>query len=187
MLLDNFDSFTYILADYFLQLGANLTVLRNDVSLQEICANQWDAIVLSPGPGKPENSGVMPELIHHFHQQVPILGICLGHQALGEYFGATLTHAIAPMHGKISKISILENPIFEGIPNEYDVVRYHSLILKNITSPLAPIAYSTDGEVMGIVHVDLPIYGFQFHPEAALTQHGLTLLGNWLNIYSLVC
>ena len=186
LLLDNFDSFTYILADYFLQLGANLTVLRNNVSLKEITNTRWDAIVLSPGPGKPEDSGVMPELIHRYHQQIPMLGICLGHQALGEYFGAELTHAISPMHGKISAVNIIQDPVFKGVPKQFDVVRYHSLVLKNIAYPLSPIAETAEGEVMGIAHQELPIYGFQFHPEAALTQHGLKLLGNWVNIYTLV-
>lgn len=187
LLLDNFDSFTHILADYFLQLGANLSIIRNDVPLEDLIGENFEAIILSPGPGKPADAGVMMPLIDFFHNKIPILGICLGHQAIGEYFGAKLDRATRPMHGKLSVIDIHPDTIFDGISNPLEVVRYHSLILKNIPLRLSAIASTAEGEIMAIRHSELPIYGIQFHPEAALTQQGLQLLSNWLNIYRLVC
>ncbi len=187
LLLDNFDSFTHILADYFLQLGANLSIIRNDVPLEDLIGENFEAIILSPGPGKPADAGVMMPLIDFFHNKIPILGICLGHQAIGEYFGAKLDRATRPMHGKLSVIDIHPDTIFDGISNPLEVVRYHSLILKNIPLRLSAIANTAEGEIMAIRHSELPIYGIQFHPEAALTQQGLQLLSNWLNIYRLVC
>ena len=187
LLLDNFDSFTHILADYFLQLGANLSIIRNDVPLEDLIGENFEAIILSPGPGKPADAGVMMPLIDFFHNKIPILGICLGHQAIGEYFGAKLDRATRPMHGKLSVIDIHPDTIFDGIYNPLEVVRYHSLILKNIPLRLSAIASTAEGEIMAIRHSELPIYGIQFHPEAALTQQGLQLLSNWLNIYRLVC
>ena len=187
LLLDNFDSFTHILADYFLQLGANLSIIRNDVPLEDLIGENFEAIILSPGSGKPADAGVMMPLIDFFHNKIPILGICLGHQAIGEYFGAKLDRATRPMHGKLSVIDIHPDTIFDGISNPLEVVRYHSLILKNIPLRLSAIASTAEGEIMAIRHSELPIYGIQFHPEAALTQQGLQLLSNWLNIYRLVC
>lgn len=187
LLLDNFDSFTHILADYFLQLGANLSIIRNDVPLEDLIGENFEAIILSPGPGKPAEAGVMMSLIDFFHTKIPILGICLGHQAIGEYFGAKLDRANRPMHGKLSVIDLLPDAIFAGISNPLEVVRYHSLILKHIPLRLSAIANTMDGEIMAVKHSELPIYGIQFHPEAALTQQGLQLLSNWLNIYRLVC
>ena len=188
LLLDNFDSFTHILADYFLQLGADLVIMRNNVLLEEITCEDFKAVILSPGPGKPNDSGVMPAVIQYYHNRLPMLGICLGHQALGEFFGAELVHAKLPMHGKISGVQHnLKSPIFKEIPASFDVVRYHSLVLQALTTNLEAIATTADGEIMALRHLDFPIYGLQFHPEAALTEHGLKLLSNWLNMYSLVC
>ncbi len=186
LLLDNFDSFTHILADYFLQLGAHLTIVRNDATVESLIAQNFDAVILSPGPGIPADAGIMFDIIQHYHIKVPILGICLGHQAIGEFFGATLLRALKPMHGKLSEISILPDPIFAGIAVPWPVVRYHSLILKQLPPILAAIAFTQEGEIMAIKHSTLPIYGIQFHPEAALTQQGLQLLANWLRIYQLV-
>ncbi|QCR24290.1 aminodeoxychorismate/anthranilate synthase component II [Pontibacter sp. SGAir0037] len=182
LLLDNFDSFTYNLVDYFGQLGVEAHVLRNDVGLEEIKALPIRAIVLSPGPGAPVQAGCMMELIKHYHKQVPMLGICLGHQALGEFFGATLDKGIKPMHGKLSDITCEPDPIYEGLPKNMPVVRYHSLILKELPDCIIPLAHTKEGELMAFKHQELPLYALQFHPEAALTTYGLDMLRNWVTI-----
>lgn len=182
LLLDNFDSFTYNLVDYFKQLACDCVVVRNDVSLQTIQDLQPSALILSPGSGSPSKAGVMPELLAHYHDKVPILGICLGHQAIGEYFGAVLTKAQKPMHGKISIIETEPDAIFEGIPTQFKVVRYHSLVLSSVSAALRVLAKTEKGEIMAIKHINLPIYGLQFHPEAVLTEYGINLLANWLKI-----
>ncbi len=185
LLLDNFDSFTYNLVDYLKQLGFTLTVLRNDVSLDKIIALNPDAIVLSPGHGTPKKAGIMMQVIEQFYDKIPILGICLGHQALGEFFGATLTKAQKPMHGKISTLQVIdnelvkENKLFNNLPQNFSVVRYHSLIIQNDSPNLIILAYSENGEIMAFKHKTLPIYGLQFHPEAVLTEFGLDILRNW--------
>ncbi|MDX5418726.1 MAG: aminodeoxychorismate/anthranilate synthase component II [Hymenobacteraceae bacterium] len=182
LLLDNFDSFTYNLVDYFGQLGVEVHVVRNDVPLEELQKLPISGIVLSPGPGEPGKAGVMMEVIRHYHEQVPMLGICLGHQALGEFFGATLTKGIKPMHGKISEITCEDDPIFAGLPQKMPVVRYHSLVLKQIPDGIIPLAYTAEGELMAFRHQALPLYALQFHPEAALTTYGLDMLRNWVSI-----
>ena len=182
LLLDNFDSFTYNLVDYFGQLGVEAQVVRNDVPLQEIQLLPIKAIVLSPGPGTPQAAGSLLQVIHHYHTRVPMLGICLGHQALGEFFGATLGKGIRPMHGKISEIVCEPDPIFEGLPQIMPVVRYHSLVLRHTPECMLPLAHTRDGELMAFRHKALPLYALQFHPEAALTTYGLHLLQNWLTI-----
>ncbi|MEM7107233.1 MAG: aminodeoxychorismate/anthranilate synthase component II [Bacteroidota bacterium] len=181
LLLDNFDSFTYNLVDYFEQLGVTCTVLRNDIPLKEVISKNYSGIVLSPGPAKPENSGNLLKVIEHYHNKLPLLGICLGHQAIGQYFGACLQKALRPMHGKISEIDIEPDPLFKGLPTTFDVVRYHSLVLTfNDDTYLRPLAMSREAELMAMRHNDLPIWGLQFHPEAALTENGLAILRNWL-------
>ncbi|MBC6991407.1 anthranilate synthase component II [Hymenobacter sp. BT491] len=183
LLLDNFDSFTYNLLDYFRQLGATVHVLRNDVPLAELQAQSFDALVLSPGPGHPADAGVMPAAIAEYHRRVPILGVCLGHQALGEFFGARLTRAARPMHGKVSEIeSVPDETLFAGLPMQLSVTRYHSLVLKELPAHLVPLAHTADDhrELMAFRHRSLPLYGVQFHPEALLTTHGLAILGNWV-------
>jgi anthranilate synthase/aminodeoxychorismate synthase-like glutamine amidotransferase len=182
LLLDNFDSFTYNLVDYFKQLACECLVVRNNVSLQTIQDLEPTAIILSPGSGSPSKAGVMPELLAHYHNKVPILGICLGHQAIGEYFGGILTKAEKPMHGKISTIYCEPDAIFEGIPSQFQVVRYHSLVLSSVSAALRVLASTEKGEIMAIKHIALPIYGLQFHPEAVLTEYGINLLANWLKI-----
>ena len=181
LLLDNFDSFTYNLVDYFGQLGVEVHVLRNDVSLEEIKALPIKGIVLSPGPGEPQKAGVMMDVIRHYHDKVPMLGICLGHQALGEFFGARLDKGIKPMHGKISEITCEADPLFAGLPSKMPVVRYHSLVLKHWPASIVPLAYTAEGELMAFRHSTLPLYALQFHPEAALTTYGLDMLKNWLD------
>ncbi|WP_368409013.1 aminodeoxychorismate/anthranilate synthase component II [Hymenobacter sp. BT730] len=183
LLLDNFDSFTYNLLDYLQQLGATVQVLRNDVPLTELAKHRFDGLVLSPGPGTPESAGILLEVIAAYHQQVPILGVCLGHQALGQFFGAALTRASRPMHGKVSDIDVeLTDPLFAGLPARIPVTRYHSLGLQSLPDTLLPLAFTADAhaEVMALRHRTLPLYGVQFHPEALLTTHGLALLRNWV-------
>ncbi|GAB2462649.1 aminodeoxychorismate/anthranilate synthase component II [Hymenobacter qilianensis] len=183
LLLDNFDSFSYNLLDYFQQLEVQVQVVRNDVPLTVIQELDFDGIVLSPGPGTPARAGVMPDVIQAYHQRVPMLGVCLGHQALGDFFGAKLQRAVRPMHGKVSEIEIApQEPLFENLPPRLLVTRYHSLVISHLPEVLVPLAYTTDEfqEIMALRHHSLPLYGVQFHPEALLTSHGLALLGNWV-------
>ncbi len=183
LLIDNYDSFTYNLYDYFLQLNAECTVIRNDeYSVSQIKKRSFDALVFSPGPEVPERAGVMMDLIEFYYNKINILGICLGHQALGEYFGAELIKAKLPMHGKTSNIIHSGKGIFNKIPQPMAVMRYHSLILKNLkNTPLKKTAWTEEGEIMALQHEDLPLTGVQFHPESIGTPDGLALLRNWLN------
>jgi anthranilate synthase component 2 len=179
LLLDNFDSFTYNLQDYLAQIGLRCDVVRNDVPLEKIMVRKYESVVLSPGPGKPTEAGNMLRLIEHYHDKVPMLGICLGHQALASFFGADIRKANSPMHGKISRITCQPDPVFENIPEHINVVRYHSLITENMPPALKVIASTDDHEIMAFRHAFLPLYGLQFHPEAVLTEYGLQLLKNW--------
>ena len=187
LLLDNYDSFTYNLQDYFAQLHTKCLIIRNDdKSVEEIAAMNPDAIVFSAGPETPNKAGVMMELIKFFHDKIPLLGICLGHQAIGEFFGAMLTKALKPMHGKTSLIYHTNHPIFNNLPNPMVVMRYHSLILQNInTDALHVIATTENDEVMAIAHSHYKICGIQFHPESILTPMGISILDNWLSWSSL--
>jgi anthranilate synthase/aminodeoxychorismate synthase-like glutamine amidotransferase len=183
LLLDNYDSFTYNLYDYLSQCGAECQVVRNDaLSLQEFESLDFQAIVLSPGPKRPADAGIMPALIQHWHQRVPILGVCLGHQALGEFFGAKLVQARLPMHGKTSLIQHSgKHFLFQNLPPEIEVMRYHSLVLQSLEdTPLEVIAQTDSGEIMALSHRTLPLAGVQFHPESILTLHGLAMLRNWV-------
>jgi anthranilate synthase component 2 len=186
LIVDNFDSFTCNLADYLYQLGADCEIRRNDSSLKEICSKKYNAVVISPGPGSPQNSGALMEIIDHFHAKLPILGICLGHQALGYYFGAKIKKAILPKHGKISKIQCLQDPLFNGIPSSFNVVRYHSLILEELPQQLKALAYTEEGEIMAFRHREYDLYGLQYHPEAALTEFGKEVLKNWIFLHKIV-
>ncbi|MEO1437189.1 MAG: aminodeoxychorismate/anthranilate synthase component II [Bacteroidota bacterium] len=185
LLIDNYDSFTYNLYDYLLQTGADCTVVRNDaLSLEAFQLMDFDALVLSPGPGRPSESGLLMDLVAQFIEHVPVLGICLGHQAIGKFYGAELIKAREPVHGKTSSIIRNTNPIFEGLPDRFPVMRYHSLILKSLEgTPLRPIAWTADQEIMAFCHEELPVIGFQFHPESILTAHGLELIQHWLRHY----
>ena len=184
LLLDNFDSFTFTLADYLRQAGAEVVVRRNDAPLAELEALSPEGIVLSPGPGTPATAGVMPAVIQAFHRRLPMLGVCLGHQALGEFFGATVGRAARPVHGKVSEMRCdTGEPLFAGLPALQPVTRYHSLIVQEPLPPaLLGLARTTGPvpELMALRHRTLPLYGVQFHPEALLTPHGLAMLANWL-------
>ncbi|MGI4864801.1 MAG: anthranilate synthase component II [Janthinobacterium lividum] len=185
LLLDNFDSFTYTLADYLSQLGAEVLVRRNDVPLAELRALDFKGIVLSPGPGSPVAAGCLLAVIEEYHQRLPMLGVCLGQQALGEFFGGQLRRSARPMHGKVSEIELLgDDPWLTGLPRRQPVTRYHSLALETNTLPpsLRPLAHTTDAdhELMALRHATLPLYGVQFHPEALLTVYGLDWLRNWM-------
>jgi anthranilate synthase component II len=183
LLVDNYDSFTYNLLDYVLSLGAECKVLRNDLPFETFLAYDWDGIILSPGPGKPSEANSLMQILDYFHDKKPILGICLGHQAIGEYFGAELEKAPKPMHGKISEVILSNEPVFEEIPEKINVTRYHSLIVSRLKDNMKCIAKTTeDNLVMGIKHEKLPVLGIQFHPEAHLTEFGKQMISNWLKM-----
>ncbi len=183
LLIDNYDSFTYNLYDYLLQTGVQCVVLRNDAfSLADLGKIDFQAIVLSPGPKRPADAGMMMQVIQQYHQTKPILGICLGHQALGEFFGASLVKAALPMHGKTAIIQHHGHWLFRDIPTSFSVMRYHSLILESLAgTPLECLATTASGEIMALAHPILPLVGMQFHPESILTDHGLLLLRNWVS------
>mgnify|MGYP001407059071 CR=1 FL=1 len=182
LLLDNYDSFTYNLYDYLLQTGVDCVVLRNDAgSLSDFERLDIDAVVFSPGPKRPQDAGLMPRLIAAWHRRLPMLGICLGHQAIGEFFGARLVKARLPVHGKTSPVQHSGHPLFRGIPTPFSVMRYHSLLLDSLEgTPLRCIAHTAEGEIMALAHETLPLTGVQFHPESILTEYGLKLLRNWV-------
>ena len=186
LMIDNFDSFTYNLVQYFQQLGAEVEVRRNNaLTPAEALAMRPEAIVLSPGPGRPEAAGIMPELIPQAVEAgIPLLGVCLGHQAIGEAFGMELVNASRIMHGKVSEITHDGRGLFAGLAPLVKVVRYHSLALAEHSLPeeLAVTARSEDGEIMGIRHRTLPIEGIQYHPESILTTTGKRQLANFLDI-----
>ena len=186
LLLDNFDSFTFNLVDYFNQLGIDVKVLRNDKSLDEISSHNYSGIVLSPGPENPERAGCLMEVVNYYSEKLPLIGICLGHQALGQYFGAKLVKALRPMHGKVASIHGLSGEIFNAIQDGTNVVRYHSLLLRDLPEMLIPRAYSSEKELMAFEHKELPITGLQFHPEAILTTDGLRMLSNWIRFNNIV-
>ena len=185
LMIDNYDSFTYNLVEYLKMLKREVKVVRNDkIDINEIRQLKPSIIVISPGPCTPNEAGISKKIIRELKSEIPILGICLGHQAIGEVFGARVVEAIEPVHGKVSRIRHNNLGVFEGLKNPLKVTRYHSLVIKRDTLPEAfEITAETElGEIMGIRHKVHPIVGVQFHPEAILTEQGLELLKNFLEI-----
>lgn len=181
--IDNYDSFVYNLVDYAGQFGFDCTVFRNDaVTVDELAALQPEMVIISPGPGWPTDAGISVELIHQLGGQVPVLGVCLGHQCIGHAFGGEIVHAAQPMHGKLSMLRHDGRGVFTGLPNPLEVARYHSLVIDPSSLPdeLEITAWSETGEVMGVRHRSLPIEGVQFHPESLFTAHGRQMVGNAL-------
>ncbi|SDK67491.1 anthranilate synthase component 2 [Catalinimonas alkaloidigena] len=185
LLIDNYDSFTFNLVDYFARLGVICSVRRNDEPPERLFEQPVDGVVLSPGPGTPQQAGRLMEVIDHYHQRLPMLGICLGHQALGVYFGAELIKAAYPMHGKLSQVQLSDDSVFRTLPPQINVVRYHSLLLDYLPASLQVTARTKQGEIMGLAHRTWPLHGWQFHPEAALTEYGLQMLKNWVDLHHL--
>jgi anthranilate synthase/phosphoribosyltransferase len=186
VVIDNYDSFTYNLVQYLGELGAELQVFRNDqVTVEEIEGLDPTHIVISPGPGTPEDGGISNDVIRHFHQRVPILGVCLGHQCIGYVFGGQVVRAPRLMHGKTSLIHRGDHPVFEGVPDQFRATRYHSLIVEEpLPEVLMPIAWSEEGELMGLCHRNSSVIGLQFHPESILTGEGKRILQNFLEMPS---
>ncbi|MCV6546603.1 MAG: aminodeoxychorismate/anthranilate synthase component II [Cohaesibacter sp.] len=183
LILDNYDSFVFNLARYFEELDQQVTVYRNDaLSLDDIARLDPTALILSPGPCAPQQAGICLEAIRHFSGVLPILGICLGHQAIGEAFGGIISRATEPMHGRASQLTHPNHGLFKNIPSPFAVGRYHSLIVEQDHLPdcLEITARSGLGEIMALRHKDHPTFGMQFHPESILTQHGHDLLSNFL-------
>jgi anthranilate synthase/aminodeoxychorismate synthase-like glutamine amidotransferase len=181
--LDNYDSFTYNLVQYLGELGAEVEVYRNDqLTVEEVEALHPERILLSPGPCTPSEAGILVPLIRHMAGKAPILGVCLGHQAIGEAFGGRIVRAPQPIHGKASRVKHDGCGIFAGIPEEIEVGRYHSLVIEPESCPevLQVTAATADGIIMGVRHRSLPIEGVQFHPESVLTSHGMQILSNFV-------
>jgi anthranilate synthase component 2 len=184
-LIDNYDSFTWNLVHYLGSLGADVTVHRNDkVTVDEVMAAKPDAIVLSPGPCTPKEAGICLELIAAAGDEVPLFGVCLGHQAIGDAYGGEVVRAPIPIHGKMSEIQHQGQTIFRGINGPFQATRYHSLVVKRDTMPeaLAVTAETDDGLVMGLSHKTRPVHGVQFHPESILSEHGHLILKNFLDL-----
>lgn len=185
LMIDNYDSFTYNLVQYLGEMGEALKVARNDkISLNEIGRLKPRGIMISPGPGFPKDAGISNSVINEFAGKVPILGVCLGHQCIGEVFGGRIVKANRPMHGKTSKIFHNRKDIFRGIPDPFDAIRYHSLIVERRTLPacLEITAQTKDREIMGLRHKRYPVWGVQFHPESILTSEGKKMLKNFLEL-----
>ena len=183
LMIDNYDSFTFNLVQYFGELGAEVEVFRNDeITLEGIAGRAPDRLVISPGPCSPAEAGVCIESIRHFAGRLPILGVCLGHQSIGAALGGRIVRAQVQMHGKVDTITTDRQGVFAGLPERFDVVRYHSLAIERATLPadLVVTATSGDGEIMGVRHRELAIEGVQFHPESILSQHGHAMLKNFL-------
>ncbi len=186
LMIDNYDSFTYNLVQYFGELGQDVHVHRNDeITLEQIRAMQPEKIVISPGPCTPNEAGISVPLIHEFAGKIPLLGVCLGHQSIGQAFGGNIIKAKTLMHGKTSLIHHTSKGVFKDLPNPYTATRYHSLVIERETIPdcLEITAWTEDGEIMGVKHKTLAIEGVQFHPESILTEHGHDLLNNFLKAY----
>jgi anthranilate synthase/aminodeoxychorismate synthase-like glutamine amidotransferase len=185
LILDNYDSFTYNLVQYFGELGAEMKIFRNDVlSVEDVKAMKPERICISPGPCTPNDAGISLDLIKAMGETTPILGVCLGHQAIGQVYGGDVVRADRLMHGKTSPIVHEGHSVFAGMPSPFEATRYHSLIVKRDTLPneLEITAWTEEGEIMGLKHKQFPVHGVQFHPESILTQDGKRLLENFLKM-----
>ncbi len=183
LMVDNYDSFTFNIVQYFGELGAEVEVYRNDeITLEGIAARAPDRLVISPGPCSPKEAGISVAAIQHFAGKLPILGVCLGHQSIGAAFGGQIVRAQELMHGKTSVITTTGEGVFRSLPTQFTVNRYHSLAIARASCPneLKVTAWTEDGEIMGVRHASLPIEGVQFHPESILTEHGHAMLQNFL-------
>ena len=183
LMIDNYDSFTYNIVQYFGELGAEVEVFRNDeITIEQIAAKKPDRLVVSPGPCSPLEAGISVAAIQHFAGKLPILGVCLGHQSIGAAFSGNIIRAQELMHGKTSVITTTQLGVFAGLPKQFTVNRYHSLAIEKSSIPdvLEVTAWTDDGEIMGVRHKTLPIEGVQFHPESILTEHGHAVLKNFL-------
>lgn len=184
-LIDNYDSFSYNLYQLLGTIDPEIEVLRNDtVTIEQIRSLHPDAVIISPGPGRPSDAGICEDLIKELGPEIPILGVCLGHQAICEAYGALITYARKLMHGKQSQIQLVPDPIFDGVEQGTPVARYHSLAVDPDTLPrcLKVIAFTDDGEIMAVRHREYPVYGLQFHPESVMTPEGTKILDNFLRI-----
>ena len=183
LMIDNYDSFTYNIVQYFGELGAEVEVFRNDaITIAQIAAKKPDRLVVSPGPCSPLEAGISVAAIQHFAGKLPILGVCLGHQSIGAAFGGNIIRAQELMHGKTSVITTAQRGVFAGLPKQFTVNRYHSLAIEKSSIPdvLEVTAWTDDGEIMGVRHKTLAVEGVQFHPESILTEHGHAMLKNFL-------
>lgn len=191
LMIDNYDSFTYNLVQYFGELGEEVRVFRNDeITLEGIAELRPTQLVLSPGPCSPAEAGICVEAIRHYTGKLPILGVCLGHQSIGAALGGRIVRAQRQMHGKLSRLTTDQQGVYAGLPREFDVVRYHSLVIERESRPevLEVTSTSEDGEIMGVRHRELaggatPLEGVQFHPESILTEHGHAMLRNFLRMH----
>jgi anthranilate synthase component 2 len=184
LVVDNYDSFTWNLVHYLEEIGANTTVVRNDeLTVDQALGRNPDGIVLSPGPCTPNEAGICVELVQRAPHDLPILGVCLGHQTIGQAEGGKIVTSKEIRHGKISQISHTNGPLFDGLPQTFDVVRYHSLSIRpeDLPETLIADAFTADGEIMAVRHTSRPVYGVQFHPESILTEHGHAMMRNWLD------
>ena len=184
LLIDNYDSFTFNLYHFLGDLGAVVEVRRNDaLSVEEALALQPEAILLSPGPCTPNEAGIsLPLIAAAAERRLPLMGVCLGHQAIGQAFGGRVVRAPAPVHGKVWEVNHSGTDIFAGLPSPFRATRYHSLVVEDLPDVLAPTARTSDGLVMGLAHRDLPIWGVQFHPESIASEHGHDMLQNFLSL-----
>jgi anthranilate synthase component II len=184
LLIDNFDSFSHVLADYLSQLGVQLHIVRNNVPLEELIFSPWEGIVLSPGPETPQKAGNLMQILEYYHDKLPILGVCLGHQAIGAYFGANVVKCTKPVHGKVHQVfRKAHHPILTNLPATFKVTRYHSLEIQDLHPDFEVLLQTSENEIMAMAHKTLPLVGIQYHPEAYLTEFGLDILKNWAVLY----
>lgn len=185
LLIDNYDSFVYNLMHFIGELGADVTVKRNDeVTVEDVIGGGYEGIILSPGPCTPNEAGICLDVVRNAPDDLPIFGVCLGHQTIGQAFGGVIERAPEPMHGKLSTVSTDGTGVFEGLPTQFEATRYHSLVInpQSLPNSLIVNARTQDGCIMGVMHVDRPIHGVQFHPESIASEYGHKLLGNFLKL-----